>query len=349
MPSHVNATGSEAPSTQSGENGMAVAPPDAPRAWRPSRIAIARLARGQGLLLMLVVLVVYFSARSVYFLTWDNFLIIASASAALGIMAMAQTYLVVAGGVDLSPGSVLSLTGVIFALAENHGFSFWIAAMLALACALAVGAVNAVVTVVLGITPLITTLGTLSIASGIAYTIAADKTYLIHDRLVEELGNGSIHGFPICVILFLVVFAGAVVFERYTALGRNVYALGGNIEAARLAGIRVRAIPFGLYLVSSLAAGVAGLIIAGQLSAASPDVGSTYLLSVVTAVILGGTSLAGGRGSAIGTFVAIGILGVLQNGFALLSLSSNVQTIALGITLILAVLLDTFVRRLERR
>lgn len=314
---------------------------------RISRTRLATLARGQGLLLMLVGLIVYFTVRSPYFLTWDNFLIIASSSAALGIMAVSQTYLVVSGNVDLSPGAVLSLTGIVFALAERRGFGFWIAATLALGCALLVGLANGVISVVLGINPLITTLGTLSIASGIAYTLASGQTFLIDDHVLTSLGSGKVGDLPVSFVIFLAVLAVAIVFERFTAGGRNVYALGGNPEAARLAGIRVRMTPFVLYLVSALSAGVAGLVVAGQLSAASPDVGSSYLLSVVTAVILGGSSLAGGRGSVIGTLVAIGILGVLQNGFALLSLSSNVQTIALGIALIVAVTLDSVIRRAE--
>jgi ribose transport system permease protein len=346
----VDATVSQSQSS----GGQTSVPPDGGaktdiRGRHMSRATLVKVARGQGLLVMLVGLIVYFAIRSEYFLNWDNFLIIASSSAALGIMAVTQTYLVVSGGVDLSPGATLSLTGIVFALAEKQGFGFWSAAGLALGCALLVGLANGVITVVFGITPLITTLGTLSIASGIAYTLAAGQTYLINDPLLASLGSGKLGDLPVAFVLFLVVLVVAIVFERFTAGGRNVYALGGNPEAARLAGIRIRMTPFVLYLVSALSAGVAGLIVAGSLSAASPDVGSSYLLSVVTAVILGGTSLAGGRGSVIGTLVAIGILGVLQNGFALLSLSSNIQTTALGIALIVAVLLDSVIRRVERR
>jgi ribose transport system permease protein len=312
-------------------------------------VKLSKILRGQGLLLMLVALVVFFATRSPYLLTWNNFLVIASSSAALGVMAVAQTYLVVSGGVDLSAGATMSLTGVLFAVAHRSGISFWVSVALALGGAIVVGFVNGFITVVIGITPLITTLGTLSIASGIAYTLAAGQTFIVDDKQLAILGTGKIGIVPIPFILFLIVLVGGLVFERLSAPGRSVYAIGGNTEAARLAGIRVRWIPFALYLVSALSAGVAGLIVVGQLGAAAPDVGASYLLTVVTAVILGGTSLAGGRGGAVGTLVAIAILGVLQNGFALMGLSSNIQTIAIGVALIVAVLLDSAVRLAERR
>jgi ribose transport system permease protein len=132
-------------------------------------------------------------------------------------------------------------------------------------------------------------------------------------------------------------------------VGRSIYAIGSNSEAARLAGIRVKQVPFVLYVVSSLSAGVAGIIVTAQLASASPQVGSSYLLTVVTAVILGGASLSGGRGSVLGTVVSVAILGVLQSGFALLSLSSYVQTVALGAALILAVLIDQVSQAVTRR
>jgi ribose/xylose/arabinose/galactoside ABC-type transport system permease subunit len=155
-------------------------------------------------------------------------------------------------------------------------------------------------------------------------------------------------GIPVLLILLALVFAVALVIERKTVLGRYIFAIGGNREAARLAGVAVLKVPFLLFVTSSLSAGVAGVIVTGQLGSASPQVGPSYMLAVVTAVILGGTSLTGGRGSVLGTLIAVLLLGVLQNGFALLELPSYVQTVALGVALILAVLIDQTTQRLER-
>ena len=151
------------------------------------------------------------------------------------------------------------------------------------------------------------------------------------------------------VFMFIGVYAISVVLERMTVLGRWVYAIGGNAEAARLAGLPIRRVQYALYISSGLSASVGGVLLTGILQSASPRVGATFLLSVVTAVILGGASLTGGRGSIIGTLLAVAILGVLQNGFSLLLLPSSVQTMALGVALIIAVVFDGTLRRIERR
>ena len=137
--------------------------------------------------------------------------------------------------------------------------------------------------------------------------------------------------------------------ERFTPFGRSVYAIGGNAEAARNSGIRVDAIRLWIYVLTGLSAGIAGILVTSELSSSAADVGNSYLLSVITAVILGGASLQGGRGSLVGTFVAVLILGVLQNGFALLQWSSFAQSIALGLFLISAVTFDRRLRELEKR
>lgn len=212
---------------------------------------------------------------------------------------------------------------------------------------LLVGIVNGTVVVALRINALITTLGTLSIFSGLAYLLTAGKTLIITSPPFQFLGSGYIGPVPVSMMVSGVVAGVGVFVARYTGLGRSVFAIGGNPEAARLSGIPVRKVQFGLFVVSGLLAGLAGVLITSQLGASSPQVGETYTLSVVTAVILGGTSLAGGRGSVVGTVLVV-ILTVLQNGFALLQFSSYVQTMSLGIVLILAVLLDETVRRLDR-
>lgn len=302
-------------------------------------------AREQGLLLLLVVLIALFGfAASPFFLRVNNFLDMGSVMGILGIMAVAETLLIVSGGIDISLGSNAAMSAVTMAIAYQSGVPIWVAAGLALLVGTAIGVVNGLVTVVGGIDPLVTTLGTLSIFQGLAFTVAGTRTMIIDAEGFEFLGRGDLLGVPVPLVVFAVVFAVGLFVERMTRVGRAIYAVGGNLEAARNSGLRVDRIRILLYVVTGMSGAVAGIIVASQLSSASPQIGSSYLLSVITAVILGGASLRGGRGSLVGTLVAIAILGVLQNGFALLQWSAFAQSIVLGVFLIAAVLLDQRLR-----
>lgn len=315
------------------------------RAQRRTRLAL--IVQGQGLIVMALLIGIYFTVSSEYFLTSSNFLAIGSASAALGVMALAQTYLIVSGGMDLSVGSVVALTNTVTAMLISTGSSFWVAAPVAIALGAAVGLVNAGLIVWLKINPFIATLGTLSAFQGLAFALTDGETRVVVNDVLSHIAIERYLGVPVPLIIFILIFLVALFVERFTAWGKTVYAIGGNAEAARLAGIKVRGTQTMLYVLSGISGGVAGILITAQLSSGSPQVGSTFLLSVVTAVILGGASLSGGRGSVVGTLVAVGILGMLNNGFALLGWSSAAQQIALGIALIFAVLLDVTTRRLR--
>ena len=297
---------------------------------------------------MALLIAVYFGLSSQYFFTTDNILIIGATAAPLGIMALAQTFLIVSGGIDVSVGSVVAITTVTAGLLIQGGLDFWPAAALAVLVGAGVGSINAILVVVLTINPFIATLGTLSVFQGLAFAVTGGKTIVVDDPTLAYIGIGTLFGLPVPFIMFIIAFVVALIFERFTRWGRTIYAIGGNAEAARLSGLRVKSTRAGLYILSGTAGGVAGVLILGQLSAASPQVGATFLLSVVTAVILGGASLAGGKGTVVGTLVAVAILGMLNNGFALLGSSSAAQQIALGVALIFAVLLEQAGRRLRR-
>jgi ribose transport system permease protein len=279
----------------------------------------------------------------------SNLLAVGSQVGALGVMAMAQTALIISGGFDVSVGSALAMSGVTLGILYEHGWNIWVATIAAVIVGALIGAINGLIVVRLNVNALITTLGTLSIFSGLAYVVTSGQTLVVDNASFSFLGTGQIAGLPFPFVLFVIVFALALFIERYTRAGRTYYAIGGSLEAARLAGLRVKLASFLLYVVSGISAGIAGVLITAQLAASSPQVGANYNLSVVTAVILGGASLAGGRGSALGTLLAVLILGVLQNGFALLQLSAFVQTMALGIALIIAVLLDQTARSFGNR
>jgi ribose transport system permease protein len=309
---------------------------------------LATLIQGQGLFAMALLISIYFGLSSPFFFTTDNVLIIGATAAPLGIMALAQTFLILSGGIDVSVGSVVAISTVAAGLLMQSGVDFWPAAAIAIAVGAGVGAINAVLVVGLGINPIISTLGTLSVFQGLAFAVTGGRTIVVDDPTLAYIGIGSLAGLPVPMILFLFMFVIAVVFERFTRWGRTIYAIGGNAEAARLSGLRVKSTRAGLYILSGTSGGLAGVLILGQLSAASPQVGATFLLSVVTAVILGGASLTGGKGTVVGTIVAVAILGMLNNGFALLGSSSAAQQVALGVALIFAVLLEQVGRRLRR-
>lgn len=309
---------------------------------------LATIIQGQGLIAMALLIAIYFGLSSPFFFTTDNVLIIGATAAPLGIMALAQTFLIVSGGIDVSVGSVVAITTVAAGLLIQGGMDFWPAAGLAVLVGAGVGAINAILVVVLTINPFIATLGTLSVFQGLAFAVTGGKTIVVDDPTLAYIGIGTLFGLPVPFVVFIILFIVAVIFERFTRWGRTIYAIGGNAEAARLSGLRVKSTRAGLYILSGTAGGVAGVMILGQLSAASPQVGATFLLSVVTAVILGGASLAGGKGTVVGTLVAVAILGMLNNGFALLGASSAAQQVALGVALIFAVLLEQTGRRLRR-
>jgi ribose transport system permease protein len=312
------------------------------------RRRLANIVQGQGLLGMALLVAFYFGLNSPYFLTPSNAVIVVATAAPLGIMALAQTFLILSGGIDVSVGSVVAATTVTAGLLMSGGVDFWIAAPLAIALGTAIGAANAILVVVLKVNPFIATLGTLSVFQGIAFALSGGRTTVVDDPTLAFIGIGSVSGLPIPFVVFMVVLVIAIVFERFTPWGRTIYAIGGNAEAARLSGLRVRSTQAVLYILSGTSGGVAGVLILGQLSAASPQVGGTYLLAVITAVILGGASLSGGKGTVIGTVVAVAILGMLSNGFALLGWTSSAQQVALGVALIFAVLLEQAGRRLRR-
>ena len=322
---------------------------------RPSDTSASRkwsdpsFLQSQGLLLILAGLMLFFSFRSPFFFATSNLFNVTASSTVLAIMAAPQTFLIVSGGFDVSVGATIAISTVSLGLLLEAGVPMPVAIAVVLAIGLAVGATNASLVVLLKVNPLIATLGTMSIFTGLAHFLSSGQTDVVRSDFLRWITATKVGVVPFLVFLFLGVYVISVVLERRTVLGRWIYAIGGNAEAARLAGLPIRRVQFALYIASGLSAAVGGVLLTGILQAASPRVGVTFLLSVVTAVILGGASLSGGRGTIIGTLLAVAILGVLQNGFSLLLLPSSVQTIALGVALITAVVFDGMVRRLERR
>jgi ribose transport system permease protein len=304
--------------------------------------------QGEGLILVLIVVFVLMWISSPFFLTQQNLLTAASVISVLGVMAVAETLLVISGEIDISIGSVMAATSVLMGVMVTQGLNVWLAAVIGLLFASGVGVVNGIITVYFKINSLVTTLGTYSIFLGVAYAISNTATVSIGGSGFQVLGSGKVGSIPVPVFFFLGLWLIGLVVARFTALGRHIYATGDSYDAAVRSGIQANMLRMGLFIATALSAGLAGVITTSELGSAAPQIGDPYLLSVVTAVILGGASLRGGRGTMLGTLVAVAILGVLQNGFALLQFSTYLEDTVLGSLLIIAVLTDRLVRRAER-
>lgn len=312
------------------------------------RRKLIQRVQGQGLLIVLVAVFVVMWASSPYFLTVNNLATAAGVVSVLGVMAVAETLVIIMGEIDVSIGSVMALTSVLIGLLVGHGFNPWVASLVALVAAAGVGFVNGALVVWFKINSLVVTLGMYSVALGVAYVLSNSSTALISGHGFGTIGSGEVGRIPVQVFIFLGIWLIGYAVLKFTALGKHVYAVGDNYDAAVRAGIRANTLRIGLFVTIALSAGLAGIIVTSELSSAAPQVGDPYLLAVITAAILGGASLTGGRGTLFGTLIAVAILGIIQNGFALLSLSVYTQYIVLGGLLIFAVLTDQLARRAER-
>jgi len=287
-----------------------------------------------------IALIAYLSLSAEHFLTSNNILTILQTVSVIGIIAAAQTIVIISGGLDLSVGSVVALTVVTVSLLEGKGVPIFWASCASLAIAALVGTVNGNGVTRLRINAFITTLATLSIASGVAFVLSSGHTNLIASSSFRVLGIGRLAGIPIPILILALVFIATHVLLTSTRYGRAIYAVGGNAEACRLSGVDTGVVHRRAFLLSSLAAGVAGLILAAQLGAAAPQSARGYELQVIAAVILGGTSLTGGAGSAIGTLLGVLMLGTLRNGLDLMHVNFYWQEVVMGLALGLAVSAD---------
>lgn len=283
---------------------------------------------------------VVFAIWSPFFFTYNNLSNIIANMAFIGIMAAVQTPVIIAGGLDLSAPAVAGLSGVVLGILTAMGLDIWVAAAVALLVGAAIGAVNGAMVTRLGVNPFIATLGMMSIIEGSSLVLTDGLTRPLVNAAFTFLGTGRIFAFPVIALFMIAVFVLVWWVLTQMRVGRFVFASGGNADAARIAGVPVESIRFWLYVASSVSGALAGLLLAARLGAAAPTAASASLLTVVAAVILGGTSLLGGRGFIVGTLIAVMILGTLNNALVLLGVSSFWQKVTHGAVLLLAVGLD---------
>jgi ribose transport system permease protein len=283
-----------------------------------------------------LILIVFFSAKAHNFLTTTNAVNIFSNVAILGVVSLGQAIVLISGGFDLSVSGTVPLGGIIYVELVNHGQGMVLATVLAVASGVVVGLANGLIITVLGINPLITTLATVSITGGLAFTVSDGLTVTLDNPNNAPLGL-NLWGMPRYVWTMFVLAIIVFIVLRYTVFGRMLYSVGGNREATRLAGVRVNAMTLSVYILSGILSSFAGVMLAHQLLAGAPNVGANEGLQSITAVILGGASLAGGTGGIPGTLLGVLVIGTVANGLALMQVPTFYQQIATGVILLLAV------------
>jgi erythritol transport system permease protein len=328
-------------------------------AWRSAAALLFRLRALVALILLLAV----FACLSPAFLTAANLTILLKHVAINAILAIGMTFVILSGGIDLSVGSIAGLAGMIAGLLIDRGlvlgsfgtivyFEVWLVVAIAILGGALVGAVNGALVAYLSVAPFIATLGTMYMARGAALLLSGGATFPnlmgrpdLRNTGFPLLGSGAFLHIPVPIwLMLLFALAGAWVAAR-TPFGRHIYAVGGNQRAAQLSGVKVKRVQFLVYVISGVCSALVGLIVASQLNSAHPATGQSFELSAIAAVVLGGTSLAGGRGSIGGTIVGALVIGALADGLVLLGVSEFWQIVIKGMVIVLAVVLDQLQRR----
>ncbi|MGQ9615451.1 MAG: ABC transporter permease [Spirochaetota bacterium] len=293
------------------------------------------------LFLFLVVIVAAFAILSRDFYSIYNISTMLTNIAFSGIVAGTLTVVMVMGGLDISIGGNIALTSCLVAYLYNieNPPATGLIILIALMLGAAIGGFNGLVITRVNLNPIITTLGTMAITRGMGYVLTKSRSILIMENVVGFIGRGSIAFIPFPLILFILIFAILSIVMDRSKYGRKIYCIGANQEAAKLSGINVRRVKFIAYLVSGIAASLSGLILTGQSAVGMPQHATGSELDVITAVLLGGTSLAGGKGNILGTLAGVLILGVLYNGFTMIGFRYVHIRVFQGAILILVVAL----------
>jgi ribose transport system permease protein len=299
-----------------------------------------------GIYAFLLAIIAFFASMTGAFLTFDNFIVILRQVSIIGICAFGETFVVIAGGIDLSVGSTVALSGVIAAsLTKFLGVPIPLAFLAGIAAGCICGLLNGTLATRAKIPPIIVTLGTLTIIRGLAFIIVGGHTVFGMPVNYRVLGRNYIGFIPIPVVIMIVIFAVFFVILNNLSFGRYVYAIGSNEEAAVVSGVNVNKIKTVVFMLCGLMAGIGGAILSSRLDSGQAATAQGLELDVLTAVVLGGVSIAGGKGRLESVFVGVLIIGILANGMILLNIQHFYQLVIKGVVLLLAVGLDTVRKR----
>lgn len=316
---------------------------------------------------VLIVLCLFFSVMAPNFLSGANIPILAKHIAVNAILAMGLVFVLLTGGIDLSIGSIVGLAGMIAGGLIHEGlrldflgvtiyFNVWAIMLIAVVIGLIIGLANGWIITKFNVAPFIVTLGMMYIARGFALLRSNGATFPnlqgsadLHTTGFPILGAGRILNVPLSVWITAVLAIFFIYLARKTPFGRHVYAVGGNETASRLSGINVKKVTIWVYMISGMTAALVGLIVTSELVAAHPATGTSYEMNAIAAAVLGGTSLAGGRGTIGGTIVGACIIGILNDGMVMMGVSEFWQTVIKGVVIIAAVVLDQIQAEIQRR
>ncbi|KXF75183.1 sugar ABC transporter permease [Paramesorhizobium deserti] len=314
----------------------------------------------------LFAVIIFFSFAAPNFLSTANLVIMSKHVALNAFLAIGMTFVIITGGIDLSVGSIVGLSGMVAGglilngldLGIGYTVYFNVIEIIAITLLLgvAIGAINGLLITRLNVAPFIATLGVLYVARGLALLSSGGRTFpnLVGNPELGTtgfpiLGSGTLLGMPISIWLLIVVGFCAAYLAQRTPLGRQIYAVGGNERAAALSGVRVNRVKMFVYMFSGFCAAIVGLIISSELVAAHPATGETFELNAIAAAVLGGTSMSGGRGRIGGTIVGAFVIGILSDGLVMMGVSSFWQIVIKGLVIIAAVVVDQFQRRMQQR
>ena len=293
----------------------------------------------------LIILMAVITIINSNFLTANNLLNLLLQVTSNALIAFGMTFVILTGGIDLSVGSILALSSALTAGLLGSGMPVTLAILISLILGCILGMMNGLLISYGKLAPFIVTLATMTIFRGatLVYTNGNPITKGLSDTfLFQFLGQGYIVGIPFPVIIMFIVFIVLYVLLHKTAFGKSVYAIGGNEKAAYISGVKLNKVKIIIYSISGMMASISGLIIASRLSSAQPTAGASYEMDAIAAVVLGGTSLSGGKGRILGTLIGALIIGVLNNGLNIIGVSAFWQQVVKGVVILIAVLIDRF-------
>lgn len=293
----------------------------------------------------LIILMAVITIINSNFLTANNLLNLLLQVTSNALIAFGMTFVILTGGIDLSVGSILALSSALTAGLLGSGMPVTLAILISLILGCILGMMNGLLISYGKLAPFIVTLATMTIFRGatLVYTNGNPITKGLSDTfLFQFLGQGYIVGIPFPVIIMFIVFIVLYVLLHKTAFGKSVYAIGGNEKAAYISGVKLNKVKIIIYSISGIMASISGLIITSRLSSAQPTAGASYEMDAIAAVVLGGTSLSGGKGRILGTLIGTLIIGVLNNGLNIIGVSAFWQQVVKGVVILIAVLIDRF-------
>lgn len=294
------------------------------------------------MLIALIVLSIAFALTSDVFFSRGNIINILRQVSIMGILSVGTTMVMITGGIDLSVGSVVGVASVLVAVLVNSGVSPLLAIIIALIVGSIIGLINGFLITDIGMFPMIATLATMTMFRGVAYLITNGLPVYGLPESFLFLGQGYLLGIPFPVIVMALVFLMGHIILNHTVWGRQIYGIGGNIEASRLSGIPVRKTLYKVYIFQGLMAAAAGVILLSRINSGQPTSGEGYEMDVITASVLGGTSVSGGVGNIRGVIIGVLFMGVLTNGMVLLNVQDYWQQVIRGLVLIIAVAFDLY-------